>query len=363
MRLDYLEIEQFRGIRELKLERLGDVNLLLGDNDSGKTSVLEAVRMFEAPDNIAIILRNARERQLSIRMYARELYTPVEYIWNLFPFFQETKQISLSAEINRQHEELGISGELVHILRPVSESELRGYPTSSRKKDKVLSEQDVLTLQGEISYQGESYPYSVDEFFYPPMPLNAIKLERTIRYMAPGDHLSGRYNSAIFRATKRQELEIVELLNLIDPDIEGVKLVEGSTSLTRNQIVEHKLFGNIPLYSYGDGMKKILTLASYVLNAKGGVLLIDEIETSLQASHLKRVFAWLLQACRQFEVQLFVTTHSLEAVSALAGCAVEDRECDLVCYRLEADGEKLFAKRFSENRLDSIVNGRGIDVR
>ena len=31
MRLDYLEIEQFRGIRELKLEQLGDVNLLLGD--------------------------------------------------------------------------------------------------------------------------------------------------------------------------------------------------------------------------------------------------------------------------------------------------------------------------------------------
>lgn len=363
MRLDYLEIEQFRGIRGLELKRLGDVNLLLGDNDSGKTSVLEAVKMFEAPEDINIILRNARERLLYSRMYLRDSFTPVECLCNLFPFFQEEKKLTLRAGINGLMEELTVSGELVHVLRPVSESELRGYPTSSREKDKILTEQDVLTLQGEILYQGWTYPYSVDEFFSSRMSMNAIKSDRTIKYMAPGDHLSGRYNSAVYRTTKKQELEIVELLNLIDPNIEGFKLEEGSTSLSRNQIIEHRRFGNIPLYTYGDGMKKILSLASCVLNAKDGVLLIDEIETSLQASNLKHVFAWLLRACRRFNVQLFVTTHSLEAVSALVSCAVEDRDSELVCYRLEADNGQTFGNRFSEKELDLMVNGRGFDVR
>ncbi len=361
MRLDYLEIEQFRGIRELKLERLGDVNLLLGDNDSGKTSVLEAVRMFEAPDNINVIIRNARERLLIRRMYMRESYTPVECLCNLFPFSQELKKISLRAGIDGIDQTLTISGELFHILRPVSAEEIRGYPLPEKGKNVGLTEQEVLTFQGNIDYQGKIIPISVDEFSYSQLPF--VKPFQSIKYMAPGDHLSGRNNASIYRTSKKQELEIVELLKLIDPDIEGFKLEENEILGGRNQVIEHERFGNVPLYSYGDGMKKVLALASFVLNAKGGVLLIDEIETSLQASHLKRVFAWLLQACRQFEVQLFVTTHSLEAVSALAGCAVEDRECDLVCYRLEADGEKLFAKRFSENRLDSIVNGRGIDVR
>jgi energy-coupling factor transporter ATP-binding protein EcfA2 len=360
MRLDYLEIEQFRGIRELKLEQLGDVNLLLGDNDSGKTSVLEAVRMFEAPDNINMIIRNARERLLISKLYIWESYTLLECLCNLFPFSQESKRLSLRAGIDGIDQTLAISGELFHILRPVSAEELRGYLYSEKSKNVELIEREVLTFQGNIDYRGKTIPISIDEYYSRP---SLTKPFQTIKYMAPGDHLTGRNNASIYRTSKKQELEIVKLLKLIDPDIEGFKLVENEMPGGRNQVIEHKRFGNIPLYSYGDGMKKILALASYVLSAKGGVLLIDEIETSLQASHLKRVFAWLLRACRQFEVQLFVTTHSLEAVSALAGCAVEDRECDLVCYRLEADGGKTFGNRFSEEELDSMVNGRGFDVR
>lgn len=358
-----MEIEQFRGIKGLELKRLGDVNLLLGNNDVGKTTVLEAVKMFEAPNNVNVILRNARERTLPARMYRRESYTPVEYLWNLFPFSQEKKQISLCAGIDGQIEKLAVSGELIHVLRPVSAEELRGYSSPGKKRGTAMTEEEVLTFQGQIHYQGEILPVSIDELYYFRVPLDISKSFRTIEYMAPGDHLSGKNNSSIYRTTKMQELEIVKLLNLIDPDIEGFKLEEGSTSLSRNQIIEHKRFGNVPLYTYGDGMKKTLSLAASVVNAKGGVLLIDEIETSLQTSNLKQVFAWLLQACRKFHVQLFVTTHSLEAISALAACAVADQESELTCYRLEADSGQTFGNRFSENELDSMVNRRGFDVR
>lgn len=367
MRFDFLEIEQFRGIRGLELKRLGDVNLLLGNNDTGKTTVLEAVRMFEAPDNIDIILRNARERLLSSRMYSRESYTPAECLGKLFPFSQEEKEIALRAGIDGRTDDLTIAGEFLHVLRPVSADEVRGYPSpsvsSSKTQDQEMTVQEVLTFQGALRYQGESCFISVDEFYYPRVPLDISKSTRTIKYMAPGDHLSGRNNSAIYRTTKEQELEIVSLLNLIDPDIEGFKLEAGSTSFSRNQIIEHRRFGNIPLFTYGDGMKKILSLAASVVTAKGGVLLIDEIETSLQASNLKHVFAWLLRACRQFHVQLFVTTHSLEAISALVSCAVADKDSELACYRLEADNGRTFGNRFSESDLDSMVNGRGFDVR
>ncbi len=62
-------------------------------------------------------------------------------------------------------------------------------------------------------------------------------------------------------------------------------------------------------------------------------------------------------------MQLFVTTHSLEAISTLVSCTVEDTKSELACYRLEADGEKTFGNRFSVEELDSMVNGRGFDVR
>ena len=90
--------------------------------------------------------------------------------------------------------------------------------------------------------------------------------------------------------------------------------------------------------------------------------MIDEIETSLQASILSKVFKWLLEACSRYEIQLFVTTHSLEAISTLARCA-SDHASKLACYRLEKPGGYNKVRRYSERMLDSMVNGSGLDVR
>ena len=52
MRLNNLNIKAFRGIRELELKDIQDVNLLLGGNDTGKTSVLEAILLLDHPSDI-----------------------------------------------------------------------------------------------------------------------------------------------------------------------------------------------------------------------------------------------------------------------------------------------------------------------
>jgi len=42
MYLSRLEIENFRGIRSAKLD-FSETNILIGENDSGKTTLLEAI--------------------------------------------------------------------------------------------------------------------------------------------------------------------------------------------------------------------------------------------------------------------------------------------------------------------------------
>lgn len=364
MKLDSLKIEQFRGIKNLNMNKLSDVNLLLGNNDAGKTSVLEAIELFEAPSSIDTIIRNAIHRIPSNGLYMRDYYSSLECLLHLFPLDQEHKQISLCAEFDDEICNLQLTGELLHIQRLITEEESRVYPAYINKHKEELTAQDVLTFVGILNSCGKAVPVEVSEFYRYRIPTKQIEsLYRPIGYMAPGDHLSGRINSSVYKTSKKQETEIVKLLRLIDSEIEGIKLQPNSTTGGVNQVIEHRRFGNVPLYTYGDGMKKILSLAAAVLMTKGGILLIDEIETSLQASNLKRVFSWLLHACRQFNVQLFATTHSLESISALVSCAVEDVTCELSCYRLEKVHDDTFAKRFSESELDFLVNGRGMDVR
>lgn len=363
MRMEQLKIRQFRGLKNLNLKRLGDINLLLGDNDSGKTTVLEAVRMFGNTNSIDAIVYGAKGRMPNIQYISRDNYSFLERLMGLFPFMQqEYKEISLCARIDGLDKRLMISGELVHVLRTVSQEEYLGYPRR-RKKNTPLSEQDVLTFHGTLRTHENETPIRIDDFYRPDMASKSNKPPCPIEYMAPGDHLSMNYDTKLYRSTRQQESEIVRHLQLIDPEIEGFKLQPNPATGSMNQTIEHRRFGNVPLYTYGDGMKKALSLAAHILDAKDGILLIDEIETSLQASNLRHVFAWLLRACRQLHVQLFATTHSLEAVSALVSCAVETAESNLVCYRLETDNQLTYAKRFSESDLDSMVNGRGIDVR
>lgn len=365
MKFNSLEIEEFRGIKNLCLKKLENVNLLLGDNDAGKTSVLEAISMFENPGEIDSVIRNSRLRMSASRVGFRDAYRPFESLVHLFPFEQEHKHIKVSATIDGQYDFFEMNGELVRILKTFTERDLRRYSASSANRaNESVSEREVVALQGSLQTANQKKNIEIDEIYEYRIPLGILKHnDRPIEYLSPSDHLSGRSGSSIFKISKEEELKMVTLLQLIDPEIEGFKLQPNDYTGGINQIVEHRCYGDIPLYTYGDGVKKIFALASSVLFAENGVLMIDEIETSLQASNLKKVFSWLLSACKIFNVQLFVTTHSLEAISSLVSCAVENIDCELACYRLEKNDNEVYAKRFSERELDSMVNGRGFDVR
>ena len=64
VRISTLTIERFRLLRQLKLEALGRVNLVTGRNNTGKSSILEALRILTSdasPTVLASILRYGEE--------------------------------------------------------------------------------------------------------------------------------------------------------------------------------------------------------------------------------------------------------------------------------------------------------------
>ncbi|NJL58201.1 ATP-binding protein [bacterium] len=110
---------------------------------------------------------------------------------------------------------------------------------------------------------------------------------------------------------------------------------------------------------FGDGLKRALLIALTILNITDGILLIDEIETSLHVSILSKVFTWLIEICRRRNIQLFLTTHSLEAIDAMLQPDIAiDR---IVAFRLNSMGQP--AQRFSGDLLYRLRSERGLDVR
>jgi AAA15 family ATPase/GTPase len=92
-----------------------------------------------------------------------------------------------------------------------------------------------------------------------------------------------------------------------------------------------------------------------------GALLIDEIETAIHKDALATVFQWLIRACEFLDVQLFATTHSLEAIDALLTAQHDDGAAVVVFHLPEPGGEVV--KRFEGEVLDNLRFERGLDIR
>lgn len=95
--IEKLEIGHFRGIHHLTIENLNHINIIAGDNNSGKTSVLEALLLLRNPADFTNILRLARMRDTNIFFSGSSVY---ESFINLFPQNTPDKEISLYATCN-----------------------------------------------------------------------------------------------------------------------------------------------------------------------------------------------------------------------------------------------------------------------
>ena len=98
----------------------------------------------------------------------------------------------------------------------------------------------------------------------------------------------------------------------------------------------------VPLYIMGDGFIRLLDIALIISNCNNGILLIDEIENSFYTDNLKNNWKILNEASKEFNTQIFATTHSWENIQAF-GNNIEDD--DIAVYRLDEDRIVRFDKK------------------
>ena len=177
-------------------------------------------------------------------------------------------------------------------------------------------------------------------------------------------HLSRQVSSLIRQEKKEQ---VLELLKEVDPRIEDFSLLWPFTDENSPEELHHvgaavvhlavSGVGLVPIQGVGDGLRRALHLACLVAQlGKGGVLVVDEVEVGMHTSVLKSAFSWLVSACVRSGIQLFATTHSLEAVDALLAGA----ECEqMALFRLEPNR----VRRYSGKLLQVARNEMGQEVR
>lgn len=378
--LDNVEIQGFRGLKVLRLDDLGLINILVGENNCGKTSVLEALS----------ILCNADDPNEWIRMAGRRDFgwlDETRLITIRFAFFKSQSDV-LSDRMDKLSCQMKCRGTLpIRSLRVELNDIRRVYdknnPTSffeqSEQLDPDSQSNDIvkgieilhhieIMNRSDQGVESEIMKYTTpiriwDWGFIDLLSNNTHFSNKSVSITPFSHHIhSVQMNFMSRNAFAETGLRTKDLLKVFDPGVIDIQLAAFLTDRA-TLYIKHEVLGIAPITVFGDGMRRAALIANALIQLKsGGVLLIDEVEAGIHVNALKKVFTWLVNAARELNVQVFVTTHSLEALDAILA-STSDHLDDTVAYHLTPSANETRVKRFSGELLNRIRGENGLDVR
>jgi len=383
--LDSLEIKNFRAFRHLTIPKLGRVNLITGKNNVGKSSVLEAVWLYAdrgSPLVVLRILKNRREtreasfanppvRSLTDSQLAEDNTFDFRFLLSGRPSIDNSLNslIEVGPTTKEGNETMRIGMGCIDSKASFVSSNLnfKNFESILVNPNKRMS----LTLAGTNAlfvFIGGSEPdiYDLSQVMNP-RNLRRTKLKTENAYV-DSNGLTDVLLSEMWDQISLTDLEVgvVEALKIIYPAVDRINFKNSGESLTpRSPFVKTSNYNEpIPLRSLGEGINRLLSIILSIVNARNGVLLVDEIENGLHYSALPDVWRLIFQTAKRLNVQVFATTHSWDCIEAFQQSASEDDDPNSgVLVRLQNnDSGDVTATVFDEEDL-AIVTRSGIEVR
>ena len=306
--LTQLKIRNFRGFQDLTMDSLKAINLIAGENNTGKTSLLEAVFLLSAAGNPRLGINS-----IVLRGFEGEKILPeaVETFWKQLFFGLDVGQ---SIEIKGNHTEHGslalkISSEQqtsadipLDRAERVSATNQMGYPSLVFR---YLDPSSGTLIKSLIRMKEGKFEVH--------QPATNILLPSVILLSQSRDPQGDAHRLAELKQRKQGEV-VLEALQIIEPKLKSIE--ENSSGGAPMIWGDVGLSELIPLAAMGEGMNRIARIVLTITVPKGGIVLIDEIENGLHHSILLAVWRYIDKLAQKFDTQIIATTHSRECVRA-----------------------------------------------
>jgi hypothetical protein len=328
--LTALEIHGFRCLKELRVEPLTRVNLFVGKNGSGKTSVLEAVEILATGGLDRLIGVAVRREELVVANgngkgeFARHTIDPAHLFWGRK--LNEGAQFEIRGHSGTDPSPLEVRCK----VELTAAFEMRGEwpaPVPSLRFESYRHK----------PHSAERLSLSPENGVLPPPQRREPEGETPVNFLRPEDHPSDLRPLWERIGLTPKEDEVLDALRILEPPrVERLAFFgEGG----RNVQVRLTDSGRVPLGSLGGGLGRVLAVSTHLVSAEGGVLLIDEVDTGLHHSVMTDMWRLVIETAKRHDVQVFATTHSLDCVRALARVRAKhpDYVQDVTLHRVEKD--------------------------
>jgi predicted ATPase len=370
-----IQINGYRGLQSFAMDGLGRINLLVGTNNSGKTSVLEAIYLLSSQGDPSalwqLLWRRGERLPQSIASVAdRPLRrSPAELdISHLFTGHELQAGAKFRISAQNESPERWVEFEMAE-LSPKEQPEF--FTTD---EETGLSSRLALLVNGQPRQGPALVPLTRNGGLSAEFIDTALRRRLRTPDQPPaffittesmtGDELVSMWNKVSLTPTEGM---VLRALQFLDRDIERIaaQALPGPGYATQSKggfIIKRKGWEQpVPIGSMGDGMWRMLAMAIVISQCKGGVLLVDEIDTGLHYTVMSQMWRLIYNAASELDVQVFATTHSYDCVYSLAQiCSTGDIKHSVTVQRIEPG--KLHSVPYDEDEI-TVAASRDIEVR
>lgn len=310
-----IEIKNFRGIERLKVEDLSRVNVFVGHNGSGKSSILEALLLLtgmsnpDIPQLINVVRNNNLSSFSDIRylFYGMNINNKPELTAEQFDKVKRYLELSLTftfdeKEPQNNHNNQPVTSETITFLNTLKMA--FATETVSDKKSYVCSL--ITNRNGAVTGKIMAKGY----------------LEKNSASLIPANLSFNTLVRDLSELIKRKMKDIIlQRLALFDSRINAIEVIDNDVFVGFENLNEL-----LPIGITGDGLRRYLNIVAGTANPMNNIILIDEIDNGLHYTAYRKLWESIFMLAVRTNKQVFVTTHSKETLSQLQSMLQEHNE-------------------------------------
>jgi len=328
-----IEIISYKHFKNFQMNGFKRVNIIAGFNNSGKTTLLEAIYFLTIQNDISsfleiIKLRNKFKDDLD-PIWLNEI---LNHDINLKATYN-----NINTSINIQNKGTDENIDKVNYVSTINIS-------SSVNREKNTSKIHLYSNKEPILHF-KNIKYLCFSMFKSP-------------YFYNHNDLLNSYADAV---EKKIDTTIIKFIKNIDSSIQDVKQIE-KNGIKRFVVISDKYDKARDITSFGEGLQRIFEISLAFASCRNGVLLIDELETAIHKSLLINFTQFIQELSDEFNVQVFITSHSKECIDAFIQNDYTDNS-ELMAYQLKNKNEDFSYKYIEGDRLQSLVESMDLDIR
>lgn len=377
--LESIRIKGFRKYKDFKIDGFGQINFILGDNNIGKTSILESIYAWACGQNVIPLLSIplARGRYASIMQ-------PYWIMEEIMATVNDRKTVPLEMSFDGKYNDKNEC--FVHTIYP---SELLSeYDTSYKNSSNLVSVHNNGAFSTDVPQVSQGVPslFQLQQTTIAKWKIchnndkdNAITTNITLpianvpvvtsfhnaKFIDILSHSAVLENVQIYASLKRERLleEVTTEINKVFPEIIGFDLIPYPDG-TQSPISVIKESGVLPMYAYGDGIQRWFYILGCLSLYKNSIICIDEIDAGFHHSAQQEFSSNLVKNAIKNNVQLFITTHNIEYLDCFLNACYNSNEINnikVITIKDFHDGLKV--RTMSANEALKSRNNYNLELR